>query len=112
MSKRGEVWWANFPTTSPRPHPVVLLSWDAAFDFRDQITVAQVTTTVRGLDAEVHLDEKDGLLRPCVVNLDAIATISRRLLVEKLCSLPPARVHEIERAIHIALGMRLPCTLK
>ena len=110
MSKRGEVWWANFPTSSPRPHPVALLSWDAAFDFRAQVTVAQITTTIRGLDAEVYLDEKDGLLRPCVANLDAMATIPRALLVERLCTLSPVRMREIERAIHIALGMRLPCT--
>ena len=110
--KRGEIWWANFPTTTARPHPVVLLSWDAAHSFRDQITVGQITSTIRGLDAEVYLDQKDGLLRPCVANLDAIATIPRRLLVERLCTLSNARIREIERAIHLALGMRLPCAVR
>jgi len=109
---RGEVWWANYPVTSPRPHPVVLLSWDSGLNHRDLITIAQITTTMRGLDAEVYLDQRDGLLRPCVANLDAIATIERDLLVERLCMLTPARIYEIERAIHVALGIRLPCAIQ
>lgn len=84
--KRGEVWWARLPPSSPRPHPVVILSWDSSYDFRDQVTVAQVTPTIRGLDAEVYLVQRDGLRGPCVANLDAIATIPRRLLVERVPS--------------------------
>lgn len=90
----------------------MLLSWDSAYGFRQQISVAQVTSTIRGLDAEVYLDEKDGLRGPCVANLDAIVTIPRSLLVERLCTLPAARMTDIERAIHIALGMRLPCQIR
>ncbi len=110
--KRGEVWWANYPPRSRQPHPVVLLSWDTALNFRAQITVAQITTEIRGLDAEVYLDQKDGLIRPCAANLDSIVTIWRDLLVEKLCTLPPQRMYDIERAIHVALGIRLPCAIQ
>ncbi len=110
--KRGEVWWANYPPRSRQPHPVVLLSWDTALNFRAQITVAQITTEIRGLDAEVYLDQKDGLIRPCAANLDSIVMIWRDLLVEKLCTLPPQRMYDIERAIHVALGIRLPCAIQ
>jgi mRNA interferase MazF len=103
------VWWAKHPSTAPRPHPVVLLSWDLAFDFRSQITVAPITSTVRGIDSEVALDEADGLAHPCVANLDAIATIPRGLLIERLCALRPARMRDVDRAVHLALGMCLPC---
>lgn len=109
--KRGEVWWANYPPASPRPHPVVHLSWDSGLNYRDLISIAQIATSMRGLDAEDYLDRRDGLLRPCVANLDAIATIERDLLIERLCALPPARMYEIERAIHIALRIRLPCDI-
>lgn len=68
--------------------------------------------TTRGLDAEVYLDRNDGLLRPCVANLDAIATIHRDLLVERLCALTPDRMRQIEQAIHLALGIRLPCAIR
>jgi mRNA interferase MazF len=107
--KRAEVWWARYPPTTAQPHPVVLLSWDAGEEFRDQVTVAQVTSTIRGLDAEVRLDESDGLLYECVANLDAIATIPRSLLIERLCMLSGHRMKQIEVAVHWALGIPLPC---
>jgi mRNA interferase MazF len=105
--RRGEVWWAAWPHL--QRHPVLLLSWDAHGDWRDQVTVAEVTSTIRGLDAEVSLGRRDGMPRRCVVNLDRIVTLRRSLLSEQLCSLSAERMREVERAIHLALGITLPC---
>lgn len=107
--RRGEVWWARVP--AGRTHPVLLLSWDAHGDWRDRVTVAEITSTVRGLDAEVGLGPEDGMPKRCVVNLDNIATIRRGVLAQRICSLAPVRVAEVERAIHLALGMGLPCSI-
>ncbi|TMC54249.1 MAG: type II toxin-antitoxin system PemK/MazF family toxin [Chloroflexi bacterium] len=109
--RRGEVWWARFPEHVEPLHPVLLLSWDSGEDFRDQVTVAQITSTVRGLDAEVTLGPADGLLKECVANLDGIATIYRGALDTRLCTLSGRRMKEIEVAIHHALGIPLPCTV-
>jgi mRNA interferase MazF len=109
--RRGEVWWARFPPRHPHPHPVLLLSWDSGYSFRNQITVAQITTTIRGLDAEVRLDQRDGMPQQCVANLDALATIPRELLIEEISDLSPERMREVEHAIHLALGIPLPCPL-
>ena len=87
---------------------VLLLSWDSSYGFRDRITVAPITSHVRGLDAEVELDHNDGLAKTCVVNLDVVATIPRNDLTEKVAQLGDQRIAEVERAIHRALGMRLP----
>ena len=87
---------------------VLLLSWDSAYAFRDRITVAPITSTIRGLDAEVRLDHNDGMAKACVVNLDVIATIPREDLTEKVSKLGDERIAEIEKAIHRALGIRLP----
>jgi mRNA interferase MazF len=95
-----------------RYHPVLLLSWDSGEDFRDQVTVVPITSTVRGLDAEVALSERDGLWHECVANLDALATIPRGYLVEKVCTLPGVRMREVERAVHLALGLPVPCAVK
>jgi mRNA-degrading endonuclease toxin of MazEF toxin-antitoxin module len=88
---------------------VLLLSWDSSYGFRDRITVAPITSHVRGLDAEVELDHNDGLAKTCVVNLDVVATIPRNDLTEKVAQLGDQRIAEVEKAIHRALGMRLPC---
>lgn len=88
---------------------VLLLSWDADQRFRDRITVAPITTTIRGLDAEVFLDHRDGLERGCVVNLDILATVLRRAMISRVVQLSDARMAAVERAAHLALGIRLPC---
>ena len=108
--RRAEIWWAEHPPG--QRHPVLLLSWDAHGDWRDRVTVADVTTQVRGLDAEVALGPADGVSRPCVVNLDSLATIRRSMLSSRITTLGPARMQDVERAIHLALGMPLPCRTK
>ena len=46
--RRGEVWWADQPQPIGR-RPVLLLSRDEAYNVRNAVTVAQITTTVRNL---------------------------------------------------------------
>ncbi|MHB1526210.1 MAG: type II toxin-antitoxin system PemK/MazF family toxin [Candidatus Dormibacteria bacterium] len=105
--RRAEVWWAERPPGQRRP--VLLLSWDAHGDWRDRVTVADITTRVRGLDAEVPLTEADGMPQPCVVNLDSIATVPRRILRSRITRLSPLRMTQVSRATHLALGLPLPC---
>jgi mRNA-degrading endonuclease toxin of MazEF toxin-antitoxin module len=47
--------------------------------------------------------------RNCVINLDRLVTIPRAMLARRITALPVGRMREVERAIHLALGMRLPC---
>ncbi|HVW31528.1 MAG TPA: type II toxin-antitoxin system PemK/MazF family toxin [Acidimicrobiia bacterium] len=107
--RRAEVWWAERPPG--QRHPVLLLSWDAHGDWRDRVTVADVTTRARGLDAEVALGVPDGMPRACVVNLDNLATVPRSILRSRITTLSPARMAEVSRAVHLALGLPLPCTM-
>jgi len=46
------------------------------------------------------------------VNLDVIATILRSALDRPVAQLSDARMADVERAMHIALGMRLPCEVE
>jgi mRNA interferase MazF len=103
--KRGEVWWAELPEPVGR-RPVVLLTRDGAYGYRTMATVAAVTTTVRGVPAEVELGPADGLPRRCVVNLDNLQTIDQRRLRERITDLTSKRLQEIDGAIHFALGLR------
>ena len=73
--KRGEVWWAELPVPLNR-RPVVLLSRDEAYTIRNAVTVAEITSTIRGIPVEVKLGPKDGLPKKCVANLDTIITFS------------------------------------
>jgi mRNA interferase MazF len=103
--RRGEVWWAALPPPVGR-RPVVLLTRDSAYAYRTMATVAPVTTTARGIPAEVALGPADGLPRPCVVNLDNLQTIDQRRLQARIVLLPPERLDAIDQAIRFALGLR------
>jgi mRNA interferase MazF len=102
--RRGEVWWTEQPEPIGR-RPVLLLSRDEAYDVRNAITIAQITTTIRNIPVEVTLDEKDGLPQKCVVNLDTITTIRKAILTKRICSLSSEKIEQIDKAIKFALSL-------
>jgi len=102
--RRGEVWWAEQPEPIGR-RPVFLLSRDEAYDVRNAVTIAQITTTIRNIPVEVQLDEKDGLPQKCVVNLDTITTIRKANLTKRICSLSSEKIELVDKAIKFALAL-------
>ncbi len=102
--RRGEIWWAEQPQPIGR-RPVLLLSRDEAYQVRNAVTVAQITTTIRDIPVEVLLDEKDGLPQKCVANLDTIATIRKIILTKRICSLSSEKMERVDKAIKFALAL-------
>jgi mRNA interferase MazF len=103
--KRGEIWWAELPKPAGR-RPVILLSRDEAYEVRQLVTVAPVTTRVRGIPVEIPLGPKDGMPRECVVNLDTVTTIPKDALKERLTVLSRAKMTAVEAALRFALGLQ------
>ena len=102
--RRGEVWWAELPAPLGR-RPVVLLSRDEAYAIRNAITVAEVTTTMRGIPVEVALGPEDGLPKRCVANLDTIVTIRKELLAERIAILRNDKIEQINASVKFALAL-------
>lgn len=102
--KRGEVWWVEMPPPAGR-RPAVLLSRDSAYRVRAALTVAPITRTIRNIPVEVLLDQSDGMPTRCVVNLDDITTLPKTLIKERITSLSPEKIHQIEEAIRFALDL-------
>lgn len=102
--RRGEVWWAQLPEPAGK-RPVVLLSRDEAYFVRELVTVAPLTTRVRDIPVEVHLDKNDGVPKKCVANLDLITTLERAVLVKRICQLSERKIQEINNAIRFALSL-------
>jgi mRNA interferase MazF len=102
--KKGEVWWARLKPPAGR-RPVVLLSRDEAYAVRTAVTVAPLTTTVRGIAVEVSLGREDGLPQPCVVNCDSLLTIPKAYLESRITRLSERKNDEIHKAIRFALDM-------
>ena len=103
--RRGEVWWAQ--VRPPSGHrPVVLISRDATYAIRESVTVAPVTSRIRGISVEVPLGLADGVPSICAVNLDNVTTIPKDFLQRPITTLNSAKLQAVDSAIHFALGQQ------
>jgi mRNA interferase MazF len=58
-----------------KARPVLILTRDLVRPHLATVTVAPITTTVRGLSTEVEVDAANGLAGPSVVSCDNVTTI-------------------------------------
>ncbi len=100
---RGDVRLYRFPPPD-KQRPVVVLSRDSAVRYLATVTVAPVTSTVRGVPSEVLLDEEDGMKAPCVVNLHNVVTVSQRRLGKRVARLAARRMSQICLSLRFCLG--------
>jgi len=102
--RRGEVWWTDLaPPTGHRP--VVLISRDEAYSYRELVTIAPVSRRIRHIPAEVTLGPEDGLPQACAVNLDSLTTIPMSELTRQIANLSDDKIRAVDAAIHFALGL-------
>lgn len=95
------VWLARLDKT----RPVLVLTREEVRAVRDLVTVAPITSTVRGLRSEVAVGRRNGLERESVVNLDSIATVPRDVLVRPLGALLEDQERDLTRAFHEAFDL-------
>lgn len=63
-----------------KARPVLILTRELVRPHLATVTVAPITTTIRGLSTEVRVDDANGLTGPSVVSCDNITTIPRDAL--------------------------------
>jgi len=97
-ARQFEIWWAA-PSDTVGRRPVLILSRTSAHAYMSHVLVAEVTSTVRHIPQEVSLGKREGLVGPCVANLDALQTISRRCLEERIGAVSWSRHVEVKRAL-------------
>ena len=102
--RRNEVWWAAIPGNR-KVRPVLLLSRNSSYKVRDYIIIAHITTRIRDIPPEVVLGKEAGLNKRCVVNVDAISTIKKTLLIKRITYLKPDKIKAINKAIKFALDL-------
>lgn len=68
------------------------------------MTVAPITSTIRGVPSEVRLSEADGMKGQCAVNLHNVVTVSKTHFGRRVAVLSPERMNEICAALGFALG--------
>lgn len=70
-----------------------------------RVTVAPITSTVRGLSTEVAVGQRNGLAQNSVVSLDDIVTIPTSDLGRQLGFLYPEQEEDLTTAILTALDL-------
>jgi mRNA interferase MazF len=100
---QGDVYWYTFRTPDKR-RPVLILTRDSAITFLTGITIAPITSTIRGIPSEVVLTVADGLFNDCAANFDNIQTIHKANLGAFITHLSIAKMREVRAAIEFALG--------
>ncbi len=99
---RGEIWMAK---VGRKARPVLVLTRPEVIDVRLLVAVAEITTSARGLAAEVALDHADaGLDRESVINCDGVHTIARSSLTTRVGVVREDTMDDVCRAISYALG--------
>jgi mRNA interferase MazF len=77
--RRGDVRLCQFKAPD-KERPVVVLTRDSAIAHLATVTVAPITSTIRGVPSEVMLDVDDGMKGPCAVNLYNAVTVAQTRL--------------------------------
>ena len=100
---RGDVRLYQFAPPGKK-RPVVVLTRDSAISYLSTVTVAPITSTIRGVPSEVVLNEDDGLKAPCAVNLHNAVSVSRNRLGRRVAQLSALRMREVCAALRFSLG--------
>ncbi len=100
---RGEVRLYQFAAPDKK-RPALILTRNSAITYLSTVTVAPITSTIRGVPSEIILTEDDGMKSPCAVNLHNAVTVSQQRLGRRIAQLSSARMNEVCAALRFSLG--------
>jgi mRNA interferase MazF len=99
---RGEIWFAE---AGRKRRPVLVLTRPEVIEVRALVTVAEITTSARGIGAEVEFDYQDaGLAQPSVINCDGLHTITKASLTGYAGTVSDETLERVCSAVGYALG--------
>jgi mRNA interferase MazF len=100
--RRGEIWLLDFARDKRRP--VLVLSRQPLIDALHTVTVAAITSTLRGSPTEVALGPEEGLKRVSCANLCNLFTVPQERLRRFVGSVRPEKMRAVCRALATATG--------
>jgi mRNA interferase MazF len=102
MVNRGDICWLELPNEKRRP--ALVLTRDEAIPVMQKVTIAFLTSRIRGIPTEIRLGPEDGMPRECAVSFDNVRAVPKVLLSDPMASLAGKRMHEVCKALAIATG--------
>ena len=104
---RGEVWMFSFPRPDKK-RPVLVLTREDMIGRLHTVTVAPITTTIRGVPSEVAIGTECGLKHPSAINMHHLATVPRAGLRSYVGAVPAPVLGRVRQALLFALGFAEP----
>lgn len=99
---RGDVWLAE---VGRKRRPVLVLTRTEVLDVRSLVTVAEITTSTRGLAAEVAIDHHEiDIERDSVINCDGLHTVAQTTLTHHVGAVDEDTMERVCWAVAYALG--------
>jgi mRNA interferase MazF len=110
--RRGDLWWADLGKprgSGPGLRRPVLVVQAEAFNRSAirTIVVASLTTNLRLAAAPGNVTCRPrgtGLTEPSVINLSQLSTLDRALLIERIGSVPPSLMRDVDDGLRLVLG--------
>ena len=100
---RGDIVDVDLPDLGRRP--AVIITRQVAIPFLANVTVASITTRLRGLPTEVRLDRAQGLDDDSAINCDNLFTVPKTAIGRTRGELGPAQTRLLGSALATALGL-------
>lgn len=101
--ERGEVRLFEFGKPD-KSRPVLLLTRTESIRYLSKVTVAPITSTIRGVASEVRLDVEDGMKSACVVNLHNVVTVAQAGIGKRIARLDDEKMSRVCDALAFSLG--------
>lgn len=100
---RGEIWQFEFARLNKR-RPVLILTRQEILGHLHSVTVAPITTTIRGIPSEVVVGPECGLKVRSAINLDNVVTVPKSELRSFVGTVSPQIRTTVREALLFALG--------
>lgn len=88
-----------------KARPVLVLTREAVRPYLTRVTVAPITSSIRGLSTEVPVGADNGLDHDCVVSCDNIVTVPKSTLGRHVGYLLAHQEDELAEAVQAAFDL-------
>lgn len=88
-----------------KTRPALILTREIAIPMMTYVTVAPITSTIKGLSTEVLVDERNGVDHKSAISCDNILTVAKSDLVRQIGRLLPEQERELAEAIVMAYDL-------
>ena len=102
--KRGEIWIVDLGAMAGK-RPAVILTRSGVIPYVNKLTVAEITSQIKGYPTEVDIDQKANLPQPSFVQLDNLQTVPKQRFEKFIGTLDDSTMKMVSEKVVLALNL-------